>query len=74
MNNIDSISVKVIFLQVFTFTVTNSNWKLYDWGKITTIAAFQKPIDPSLVCFAHSKGIRVVYGGKLIIEMILKLK
>ena len=53
-------------MQVFTFTVTNNNWKLYDWGKITTVATFQKPIDPALVCFAHSKAARVVYGGKLL--------
>ena len=45
--------------------ISNNNWKLYDWTKITTIASFAKPIDPQLVCFAHSKGVRVVYGGIL---------
>ena len=50
--------------QIFAFSVTNNNWHLYDWTKVTTIAHFHL-IDPQLVCYAHSKGVRVVYGGRL---------
>ncbi len=51
------------FLQIFTFMVKNNNWPLYDWDKITTLTTFARPIDPQMVCFAHSKGVRVTYGG-----------
>ncbi len=49
--------------QIFAFSVSNKNWHLYDWTKLTTVATFVHPIDPQLVCYAHSKGVRVVYGG-----------
>ena len=52
-----------IFLQVFVFMVSNTNWKFYDWNKITTIASFTT-FDPDLLCYAHSKGVRIVPKGK----------
>uniref|UniRef100_A0A803XZW6 Chitobiase n=1 Tax=Meleagris gallopavo TaxID=9103 RepID=A0A803XZW6_MELGA len=48
--------------EVFVFDVGKEAWKSYDWSKITTVAAFGK-YDPELLCFAHSKGARVVLKG-----------
>ena len=46
------------------FDVGKNAWKSYDWSKITTVAAFGK-YDPELMCYAHSKGARVVLKGGL---------
>ncbi|CDQ61384.1 unnamed protein product [Oncorhynchus mykiss] len=45
--------------EVFVFDVGKKAWKSYDWGKVTTVAAFGK-YDAELMCHAHSKGARLV--------------
>uniref|UniRef100_A0A452GJJ0 Uncharacterized protein n=1 Tax=Gopherus agassizii TaxID=38772 RepID=A0A452GJJ0_9SAUR len=50
--------------EVFVFDVGRKTWKFYDWSQITTVAAFGK-YDPELLCYAHSKGARVVLKGWL---------
>ncbi|XP_072199128.1 di-N-acetylchitobiase [Excalfactoria chinensis] len=56
--------------EVFVFDVGKEAWKSYDWSKITTVAAFGK-YDPDLVCFAHSKGARVVLKGDVPLQEIV---
>lgn len=47
---------------MFVFDVGGKAWRYYDWTKVTTIAAFGK-YDEELMCFAHSKGVRLVLKG-----------
>lgn len=44
------------------FQVGGKDWKFYDWSHITTVAVFGK-YDPELMCYAHSRGSRVVLKG-----------
>eukprot|EP00794_Sanderia_malayensis_P016791 gene16791-18486_t len=44
--------------EVYGFSTESSNWKHYDWEKITTISVFGK-WDPEMLCYAHSKGVRL---------------
>lgn len=44
------------------FDVGQKTWKSYDWSQITTVAVFGK-YDSELMCYAHSKGARVVLKG-----------
>lgn len=48
--------------EVFVFDVGEKAWKFYDWTKVTTIAAFGQ-YDAELMCYAHSKGVRLVLKG-----------
>ncbi|XP_061093795.1 di-N-acetylchitobiase [Conger conger] len=48
--------------EVYVFDVGHKAWKSYDWTKVTTVAAFGK-YDPELMCYAHSKGARLVLKG-----------
>ncbi|XP_001367069.2 di-N-acetylchitobiase [Monodelphis domestica] len=57
--------------EVFVFDIGGKSWKSYDWSQITTVAAFGK-YDPELVCFAHSKGARVVLKGDIPLKNILE--
>lgn len=50
-------------LQVFVFDVGGKEWKFYDWSHVTTIATFGK-YDADLMCYAHSKGARLVLKGR----------
>lgn len=50
--------------QVFVFDVGKRAWKFYDWTKVTTVAAFGE-YDAELMCYAHSKGARVVLKGRV---------
>ena len=52
-----------VLLQTFVFSVSDKNWMKYDWKKITTIGA--RYTNASLVCYAHSRGVRVVKLGTL---------
>lgn len=52
----------IVVFQVFVFDVGGQAWRYYDWSKVTTIAAFGQ-YDPELMCFAHSKGARLVLKG-----------
>ena len=49
---------------MFVFDVGNKTWKFYDWSQITTVVIFGK-YDPELMCYAHSRGARVVLKGEL---------
>ncbi|MCJ8737805.1 hypothetical protein PDJAM_G00028320 [Pangasius djambal] len=48
--------------EVFVFDVGGKAWKFYDWSHVTTIASFGK-YDAELMCYAHSKGARLVLKG-----------
>lgn len=49
-------------LEVFVFDVGGKMWKSYNWSIVTTVATFGK-YDAELMCYAHSKGARVVLKG-----------
>ncbi|XP_063155936.1 di-N-acetylchitobiase-like [Candoia aspera] len=57
--------------EVFVFDVGGKTWKFYDWTQITTVATFGH-YDPDLLCYAHSKGSRVVLHGNISVKKILK--
>ena len=47
-----------------------TNWMYYNWSEITTLAMFTD-FNSSLLCYAHSKGVRVVpYGSYPVSELI----
>ncbi|KAG8003721.1 Di-N-acetylchitobiase [Nibea albiflora] len=52
------------FEVVFVFDVGGKTWKSYNWSMITTVATFGK-YDAELMCYAHSKGARVVLKEKV---------
>ncbi|XP_051021687.1 di-N-acetylchitobiase-like [Acomys russatus] len=52
------------------FDVGQKTWKSYDWSQITTVAVFGK-YDPELMCYAHSKGARVVLKGDVSLKDII---
>jgi di-N-acetylchitobiase len=45
--------------EVFVFQVNNSNWRTYDWLKVTTVVLYDG-FNPHMYCYAHSVGVRVV--------------
>ena len=38
-----------------------SDWRQLDWSILTTVALVG-PYEPELMCYAHSKGVRLVFG------------
>ncbi|EDL82422.1 chitobiase, di-N-acetyl-, isoform CRA_a [Rattus norvegicus] len=56
--------------EVFVFDVGQKTWKSYDWSQITTVAVFGK-YDSELMCYAHSKGARVVLKGDVALKDII---
>ncbi|XP_027883551.1 di-N-acetylchitobiase [Xiphophorus couchianus] len=56
--------------EVFVFDVGGKTWKSYNWSMVTTVAAFGN-YDAELMCFAHSKGARVVLKGDVHIPYIV---
>eukprot|EP01133_Synstelium_polycarpum_P014977 gene14977-17711_t len=42
--------------------MSNDSYESYDWDHLTTIALFYSNPDPQLLCYAHAKGVRLVYG------------
>ncbi|KAM3839651.1 di-N-acetylchitobiase-like [Vipera latastei] len=56
--------------EVFVFDVGGKTWKNYNWSLITTVATFGK-YDPELMCYAHSKGSRVVLKGDISVKKII---
>ncbi|XP_055979225.1 di-N-acetylchitobiase [Sorex fumeus] len=56
--------------EVFVFDVGKKTWKSYDWSQITTVAIFGR-YDPELMCYAHSKGVRVVLKGAVSLKDII---
>ncbi|KAL8178385.1 UNVERIFIED_CONTAM: hypothetical protein K2H54_044141 [Gekko kuhli] len=57
-------------LQVFVFQIGGETWKFYDWSQVTTVATFGK-YDPELMCYAHSRGSRVVLKGDVPVKEIV---
>ncbi|KAA0707998.1 Di-N-acetylchitobiase [Triplophysa tibetana] len=57
-------------LEVVVFDVGGKAWKFYDWSKVTTVAAFGK-FDAELMCYAHSKGARLVLKGDVSLSDIV---
>ena len=52
--------------EVLGFVTNNRNWREYNWSSITTLALFTSFDDQEmydLMCFAHSKRVRVVLAG-----------
>ncbi|KAG8437212.1 hypothetical protein GDO86_008056 [Hymenochirus boettgeri] len=60
--------------EVFVFHVRDKNWKFYDWSQVTTVASFADYYEPDLMCFAHSKGVRLVLKGDVCIKDIVDPK
>ncbi|XP_003784242.1 di-N-acetylchitobiase [Otolemur garnettii] len=56
--------------EVFVFDAGQKNWKSYDWSQITTVVAFGK-YDSELMCYAHSRGARVVLKGDVSLQDIV---
>ncbi|XP_012516582.1 PREDICTED: di-N-acetylchitobiase isoform X1 [Propithecus coquereli] len=56
--------------EVFVFDVGQKTWKSYDWSQITTVAIFGK-YDSELMCYAHSRGARVVLKGDVSLKDII---
>lgn len=50
------------------FDVGRKAWRSYNWDVVTTVAAFGK-YDAELMCYAHSRGARVVLKGTASIPM-----
>jgi di-N-acetylchitobiase len=50
--------------EVFVFLTEPTNWRHYNFTYITTIALFAGPagLDPLLLCYAHSRNIRLSWG------------
>lgn len=53
-----------VCFQVYVFDVGGKTWKSYNWSMVTTVAAFGK-YDAELMCYAHSKGARLVLKGRI---------
>ncbi|XP_047442096.1 di-N-acetylchitobiase isoform X1 [Mugil cephalus] len=56
--------------EVFVFDVGGKTWKSYNWSMVTTVATFGK-YDAELMCYAHSKGARVVQKGDVRLASIV---
>lgn len=56
--------------EVFVFDVGGKTWKSYNWSMVTTVATFGK-YDADLMCYAHSKGARVVLKGDVHLPYIV---
>ncbi|XP_044055954.1 di-N-acetylchitobiase [Siniperca chuatsi] len=56
--------------EVFVFDVGGKTWKSYNWSMVTTVATFGK-YDAELMCYAHSKGARVVLKGAVPLSHIV---
>lgn len=45
--------------EIFGFVRSQTNWPSYNWSLLTTVALFTD-MNNSMLCHAHSKGVRVV--------------
>ncbi|KAM6963275.1 di-N-acetylchitobiase [Aplochiton taeniatus] len=59
--------------EIYVFDVGGKAWKSYNWSMVTTVATFGK-YDPELMCYAHSKGARVVIKGDVLISDIVDVQ
>ena len=48
--------------EVFGFVTSQTNWPGYNWTLLTTVALFTE-MNASLLCHAHSMGVRVVLSA-----------
>ena len=48
--------------EVLGFVTSQTNWPGYNWTTLTTVAMFTA-LNDSLLCYAHSKGVRVVLSA-----------
>ena len=48
--------------EVLGFVTSETNWPGYNWTLLTTVALFTGMND-TLLCYAHSKGVRVVLSA-----------
>ncbi|GAB6030791.1 hypothetical protein CHUAL_007638 [Chamberlinius hualienensis] len=55
---------------IFTLTPDNTTWLKFDWNKVTTIVNVGF-YSPDLMCYAHSKGVRVVNLSSLPASQLL---
>lgn len=53
--------------EIFVFSVNNHNWQKYDWNKVTSVVEFGYH-DNNLVCYAHSKGVRVLSNADIQVQ------
>ena len=53
---------KVPEKEVVGFVTSQTNWPGYNWTLLTTVAIFTT-LNESLLCYAHSKGVRVVLSA-----------
>jgi len=52
------------------YSVNGTNFENYDFSTLTTIASFYGNISSDLMCLAHSKNVRVVYGTTYPVEQL----
>ena len=48
--------------EILAFVTSQDNWPHYNWSLLTTVALFTD-FNDSLLCYAHSKGVRVVLSA-----------
>jgi di-N-acetylchitobiase len=56
--------------EVFAFIDKNATWPHLDYTTMTTVCAFERPVDVALVCHAHSRGVRVVMSAPFNVSQI----
>ncbi|XP_002738447.1 di-N-acetylchitobiase-like [Saccoglossus kowalevskii] len=59
--------------EVFVFSVGGKNWKKYDWSKVTSIVMFND-YDAELMCYAHSKQVKVLLKGDFPVANLTDIK
>jgi len=55
--------------EILGFVVSQSNWMKYNWSEITTLAMFTN-LSSDLMCYAHSKGVRVVISASYPVDQL----
>ena len=55
--------------EILGFVVSPSNWMKYNWSEITTLAMFTN-LSSDLMCYAHSKGVRVVISASFPVDQL----
>ena len=49
--------------EILGFVTSQENWPHYNWSALTTVVLFTEEFNNSLLCYAHSKGVRVVLSA-----------
>lgn len=58
--------------EILGFVTSQDNWPKYNWSLLTTVALFTT-FNNSLLCHAHSKGVRVVLSASYPISELQNL-